>query len=141
MSDLVLDSCVVAKWFLAEIDSHQAIKVFHDVVSSGGRIVCLDLVFPEVGNAIWKGLTRGLISSTDAVKRMTDLDTTPLLVAPARPLIHSAFAIAEKYRRSLYDSLFVALSANLNLPGVTSDEPLYRAVHADHPNIILLRNW
>lgn len=25
--------------------------------------------------------------------------------------------------------------------GVTSDEPLYNAVHADFPEIILLRHW
>jgi len=39
------------------------------------------------------------------------------------------------------DALFVALTQDLGLPGVTSDEPLYRAVHADFPQIVLLRDW
>jgi hypothetical protein len=39
------------------------------------------------------------------------------------------------------DALFVALAQDLGLRGVTADEPLYNAVHADFPQIILLRNW
>lgn len=42
---------------------------------------------------------------------------------------------------AVYDALFVALTVGTNLPGVTADEPLVRAVHADHPHIALLRNW
>jgi predicted nucleic acid-binding protein len=37
--------------------------------------------------------------------------------------------------------LFVALSQDLGLQAVTADEPLYNAIHADFPQIILLRNW
>ena len=42
-----------------------------------------------------------------------------------------------KYDRSIYDALFVALAADLKLPGVTTDEPLYRAVSADFPQVVL----
>ena len=36
-----------------------------------------------------------------------------------------------KYHRSVYDALFVALTQDLGLPGITADEPLYNAVHVD----------
>ncbi len=73
MSDIVVDSCVVAKWVLPEPDT-------------------------------------------------------------------DAFEIAVKYDRSAYDALFVALSQKLGVPGVTADEPLFHAVHADFPHIELLRH-
>ena len=56
-------------------------------------------------------------------------------------LLQPAFEIAVKYDRAIYDALFVALAQDLRLPGVTADEPLWRAVHADFPNIVLLRDW
>jgi predicted nucleic acid-binding protein len=42
---------------------------------------------------------------------------------------------------SIYDALFVALVQDLQLSGVTGDEPLWQAVRADFPNVMLLRDW
>lgn len=67
MTDVVVDSSVVAKWILPEADSGQAQRVISDVASQGHRLIVLDLVFPEVANAIWKQYhpwTRPASSST-----------------------------------------------------------------------------
>jgi len=56
-------------------------------------------------------------------------------------LLASALEIAIAYDRAVYDALFVALVRQLQLPGVTADEPLYRTVHGDFPQIVLLRDW
>jgi predicted nucleic acid-binding protein len=61
-------------------------------------------------------------------------------VDPKR-LVKPALEIAAKYDRAVYDALFVVLCQDLQLPGVTADEPLYNAIHPDFPQIILLRNW
>ena len=140
-SDIVVDSCVAAKWVLNEVDSPKARQLGTDVKSSGGKLFVLDIIFAEVGNAIWKRLARGLITQTEADRYLAEFNKSPLEVAESRRLQVAALAIAGKYRRSFYDSLFVALAADLKLPGVTSDEPLYRAIQPDFPNIILLRNW
>jgi predicted nucleic acid-binding protein len=60
---------------------------------------------------------------------------------PATRLLSQGLEIAIKFVRAVYDALFVALVQDLSWPGVTADEPLYRAVHADFPQIILLRDW
>jgi predicted nucleic acid-binding protein len=60
---------------------------------------------------------------------------------PAARLLDQAFEIAVKYDRAVYDALFVALTQDLGLKGVTADEPLYNTTHADFPQIILLRDW
>jgi predicted nucleic acid-binding protein len=59
----------------------------------------------------------------------------------AHRLPGAGLEIAAKSRRAVYDALFVALANDLGLAGVTADEPLYHAVHADYPQIVLLRDW
>jgi predicted nucleic acid-binding protein len=141
MSDVVVDSCVVAKWFLIEPDTIQANQLMADVTDKGGRLVVLDLVLSEVVNAIWKRCHRGIMTLDEARRAIDDLLACPVHLEPARAVLKPGFEIAAKYHRSGYDALFVALARHLGLRGVTSDEPLYNAVHADFPEIILLRNW
>lgn len=57
MTDVVVDSSVVAKWILPEADSGQAQRVITDVATQGHRLIVLDLVFPEVANAICKQIS------------------------------------------------------------------------------------
>jgi predicted nucleic acid-binding protein len=72
---------------------------------------------------------------------LRDFLAIPLRVEQSSPLLAPALEIAAKYHRAVYDALFVAVARHLGLQGVTSDEPLYNAVHADFPEIILIRNW
>ncbi len=141
MSDTVVDSSVVAKWILPEPDSAQAQRLITDVALKGERLIILDLLFPEVANAIWKRYHRGLATPDEANQFLDDLLRIPVHVEPAVRLLKPAMEIAAKYDRAVYDALFVALTQDLGLPGVTADEPLYKAVHADFPKIILLQNW
>lgn len=141
MSDVVVDSSVVAKWILPEADSQQAHQIIADVAAQGDRLIVLDLVLSEVANAIWKQLHRGLISFDEARHFISLLMASPVELRPSEPLIGSAFEFATKYDRAVYDALFVALTHDLGLRGVTADEPLHAAVKADFPEIVLLRDW
>lgn len=141
MSDTVFDSSVVAKWVLTEPDSSEARRVAADVLATGGRLIVVDVALVEVVNVIWKYYHRQLVTLAEARQYLDELIRSPVHVEAAARLLKPAFAIAAKYDRAVYDALFVALAQDLNLPGVTADEPLCRAVHADFPQITLLRNW
>jgi predicted nucleic acid-binding protein len=141
MSDVVVDSSVVAKWVLAEPDSAQAQRLVSEVALKGERLIVLDLAFVEVANAIWKLHHRGLARVDEARTFLDKLLRVPVHVEPANRLLKPALEIAAKYDRAVYDALFVALCQDLGLQGVTADEPLYNATHTDFPQIILLRNW
>ena len=65
----------------------------------------------------------------------------PVHIHPSDRLLTSAFEIAAKYDCAMYDAMFVAFVDDLQLPGITADEPLWRAVHEDLPNITLLKKW
>ena len=141
MTDYIVDSCVIAKWILWESDSAQAQRFASDVKMAGARLMVLDLAFVETTNAIWKRFHRKLLTLADTDQLLDKLSRIPVHVEPAQPLLRAALSIAIKYRRSVYDALFVALSEKLDLPGITADEPLHNAVHVDFPQIVLLRDW
>lgn len=141
MSDVVVDSCVIAKWFVPEPDSYLAERVMTDTIAVGGRIISLDLVFVEVANVIWKKHRNKLITFAEAKGSLADLMQRPIQAESAARLLDQAFEIAVKYDRAVSDALFVALAQDLGVKGVTADEPLYNMTHADFPQIVLLRDW
>ena len=141
MSDMVVDSSVAAKWILPESDSAQADRLIAEILLKGERLIVLDLAFAEIANAIWELHRRGLATLDEALQFLDKLLRIPVHVEPAKHLLKPALEIAAKYGRAVYDALLVALCQDLGLQGITADEPLYNAIHADFPQIILLRNW
>jgi len=141
MSDTVVDSSVVAKWILPEPDSAHAERLIAEVALKGERLIVLDLAFVEVTNAIWKRHHRGLATLDETRQGLDKLLRIPVHVEAAVRLLKPGLEIAAKYHRAVYDALFVALCQDIGLQGVTADEPLYNAIHADFSQIILLRNW
>ena len=141
MSDTVVDSSAVAKWILPEPDSGQAQRLISEIALKGERLIVLDLAFAEVTNTIWKRFHQRLATLIEVRQFLDALLRSPVHVEPAMRLLAPALEIASKYDRSIYDALFVALAEDLRLVGLTADEPLYRAVHEDFPQIVLLRDW
>jgi predicted nucleic acid-binding protein len=141
MSDIVVDSSVMAKWILPEPDSVRAQRLISEVTLRGEHLVVLDLAFIEVTNAIWKRHHRGLATLDESRQFLRDLLLTPVHVEESIRLLEPALEIAARYDRAIYDALFVALSQDLAVPAVTADELVYNALRADFPRIILLRDW
>ena len=141
MSDLVVDSSVVAKWVLPEPDTPQAKRLLAHAAASGDQLVLLDLAFAEVANAIWSRQRRKPISPDDARQALAALLSLPVRVEIASTRLSSALEIAMQYDRAVYDALFVALAIDLGARAVTADGPLVNVLGAVYPQISLLRNW
>ena len=73
MSDVVVDSCVIAKWVLPEMDSVQATHLLTTAVGNGERLFALDIALIEAINAVWGRHHRRLISTKDAHGFVSDL--------------------------------------------------------------------
>jgi predicted nucleic acid-binding protein len=101
MSDVVADSCVVAKWVLTEADTAKALQVIADVTAAGGCLLVLDLALPEVTNTIWKQHHRGLLALGEARARLDTLLALSLQTEPARALLKSALEIGARFHRSI----------------------------------------
>src|SRR6266700_887055 len=106
MNDTVVDSSVVAKWILPELDSAQADRLIGEATLKGERLIVLDLAFVEVANAIWKLHHRGLATVDQTRQFLDKLLRIPVHVEPANRLLKPALEIAAKHHRAVYDALF-----------------------------------
>ncbi len=120
----VVDASVAVKWYLSEAHSEAALRL----LAPGAVLLVLDLLFPEVGNILWKRVRAGEITKEEASTLLQALGGLPLQVHPSWPLALSALEIACNTARTVYDSLYIALAVRENALLVTADERLYNAL-------------
>ena len=61
------------------------------------------------------------------------LAAIPMTIHPTEGLLEDAFRLGVRYRRPVYDSLYLVLAASLGGRVVTADRRLYNGVHGDAP--------
>jgi predicted nucleic acid-binding protein len=125
-SPLVIDASVAVKWLLTETHSAESLEL----LKSSPLLHVPDLLFPEVGNILWKCVRRGDISTENAQELVQWLLLLPLQVHPSSSLLPVALEIACRYDRSVYDSLYLALAIREGCAVVTADERLVNALSA-----------
>ena len=124
MSLYVVDTSVVAKWFVPEHLSDEAARLLDD----RHELACPDLLWPELGSVLWKKARAGQVTAQEAKRIVQALGEFPLTVFPSRLVLEGALEIALGTHRSVYDSVYVALAVALECPLVTADERLVNAL-------------
>jgi predicted nucleic acid-binding protein len=127
VSVFVVDASVVLKWFLPETHSDAARRLL-DV---SHQYVAPDLLFPEVGNALWKRVRRGELSRDEGQRLIDDMADIAVETIATRGLIGDACAIAMASGQTVYDSTYLALAVRLETRLITADQRLQRAVAAN----------
>ena len=117
MTVVVADAGVAAKWFLPEADSTAALRL----LDGRHRLVAPDLIYSEVGNVMWKLHARNLLTADEATEMVEQFLSMPLEIHESSYLISSAVEIAIATRRTVYDSLYLALAIELGATVVTAD--------------------
>ncbi len=135
----VLDSSVIAKWFVQEEDSEKAVEIRDLFIREKIRLSTLSLARYELGNTLWKHPSKtenNVREDFTALSEMAlpthDIDDTGVLTW--------AFHIARNLRINFYDASFVAWAEASKATFVTADEPLYRKVKG-RGDVALLRDW
>jgi len=124
VSRYVADASVVAKWFLPEVHTTSAVRL----LEGGHDLLVPDLVFPEVGNVLWKKARLGEITEEEGREILRALRSVPLEVHPTMPLLAAAFELAIGLDRTVYDCVYLALAVQQQCRMVTADSKLRRAV-------------
>ena len=141
MAKLVVDSSVAVKWFVVEQYSTEARRILDGYQSGSLSFLAPDLINAEFGNIVWKKhLFQGL-AAADAQDIIDNFRALQFTFTPADTLLDDAFKIAVTHRRTVYDSLYLALSMREGCQFVTADEKLANAVGSTYPNLIWLANW
>ena len=128
MSVFVVDASVVLKWFVPEIHSDAARRL----LAATHQFLSPDLLFPEVGNAIWKKVRRGELTAKEGQRLAADFSSVAVETVSTRGLMIDAHALAVTTGLTVYDAMYLALAIRLKTDLVTADDRLSRTVAA-HP--------
>jgi predicted nucleic acid-binding protein len=124
VSLVVVDASVVLKWFFPETHSDAARRL----LTAAHQYMAPDLLFPEVGNAVWKRVRRGELNRDEGQQLIGDLTNVAVETIATRGLIGDACAIAMATGQTVYDSTYLALAVRLDTQVVTADQRLQNAV-------------
>jgi predicted nucleic acid-binding protein len=141
MTNLVVDSSVVVKWFVHEALSAEAMAILDGFQAGYWEFLAPDLLHAEIGNIAWKKhMLRGL-PAADANRIVTSFRRIPFTLTSTADLLEDAYGLAVQYQRSVYDMLYVALSRRERCSFVTADEKLANSLKDRIPSVIWLGNW
>ena len=125
---VVVDASVAVKWCLPDEHLPEA----EALLGPGYVRLCPDLLFAEVGNALWKRVRAGRGTGEDAQQALAGLRLVPWRITPAWLLAEAALELALQTGRTVYDCLYLALAVREDTVLVTADEKLRNAL-ADGP--------
>jgi predicted nucleic acid-binding protein len=121
LSVIVVDASVGVKWFVPEVHAAGARQWRNGPDELHVPAFFFDL---EIANILWKKARRAEITRADADLILGQLPALPLTRHPEPPLLTSAFDLADRTQRTVYDCLYLALAVQLGGRMVTADQRL-----------------
>jgi predicted nucleic acid-binding protein len=138
----VVDASVGIKLVLSEALSEQADAVFaHLAADPPGQLSVPDLFYVECANILWKHTRRSGLPMDAARKALTDIGKLALRSYPTGNLVLGALDIAGKEGITAYDASYVALARLIEVPFVTADEKLARALTGKRYRVVWLGDF
>jgi predicted nucleic acid-binding protein len=141
MRDVVIDSSVAAKWFLAEPHSDKALDILEAKKAKELVLLAPEFIYAEVGNILWRRVTSGTLADSDAQLFIDDFSNVQFTLVSSASLLKDAYKLGVTHKRTVYDSLYIALSLREQCELVTADAKLFNAIGTRFPNVVLLANW
>ena len=124
MSRIVVDASVAIKWLIPEIHKEKASSLLNNAF----ELTAPDLLFAEIGNVLWKKVQRAELSNDEGRDLLADFTKIPLRLYRSQFLLDEAWTISAHFKRSFYDSLYLALARTHERRMVTADLKLYNAL-------------
>ena len=92
-------------------------------------------------NIVWKKQTYQGFGADDAMAVIVSFRDLVIGFTPTADLLEAAYNLAIIHQRTVYDSLYLALSIQESCQFVTADERLANAVSSTIPTVVWLANW
>lgn len=140
MDRIVIDSSVVIKWFVTGPLSAEARRVLEGYESGELTLLAPDLLVAEIGNIVWKKIRLQGLAKADAEQIIAAFREMDIALIPSAELLGHAFQIAMAHERTVYDSLYIALSEREQCVFITADERLVNAVNKSFPKTVWVAN-
>ena len=125
MSAAVVDASVGVKWFVPEVHAAEARRWRNGPDELHAPAFFFDL---EIANILWKKVRRAEITRADADLILVQLAALPITRHPEPPLLSTAFDLADRTQRTVYDCVYLALAVQLGGRMVTADQRLHNSL-------------
>ena len=125
----VLDASVGIKLFVEEEFSDKAQRLFAKLAEDPqAEFYVPDLFYIECANILLKYTRRFDRPLEDSLADLKDLNELALTVTSTTELIEDALKLANEKKLTAYDACYAVLAQKLDLPLITADAPLAKAV-------------
>jgi predicted nucleic acid-binding protein len=122
---LVPDAGVGVKWFVPEPDAADATRL----LDARFELHTPSYFFTEAASVLQRKVAVDrTLSEPEGLEAFQLLRTVPITIHPTEGLIEDAFRHGVRYRRPVYDSLYMVLAAALGGRVVTADRRLFNGV-------------
>jgi len=133
-----VDTSVAIKTVVTEADSDKAIRLRDAFNNAVHDLIAPDLYPTEICNVLMMLERSGKIGIGDASFFLKRFLQDPPILFDAVPLLPRALEIAQRFRQSVYDCLYVALAEREGCELVTADDKLIKAAQPTMPFVIAL---
>jgi predicted nucleic acid-binding protein len=135
---VVIDASVALKWLFQEQGRPKALQLLNSYQLDDLELRAPELLISEVGNIITLRVWKGMLDKPDTpVVFELFLNMAPKLY-PGSLFATDTLGIAVRYRRTFYDSLYLACAVRWNCELITADEKFFNAMSSDYPHVRLL---
>lgn len=125
----VVDASVGIKLFVEEEFSERANFLFsHLAADPPAELFIPDLFYIECTNILLKYTRRFGRSLADSQADIADIKLLSLKTTSTMELIEDALLLASEKNLTAYDACYAVLAQKLDIPLITADEPLARAI-------------
>jgi len=136
-----VDASVAIKWLIPEDDQPRALYIRQSYQEGALHVIAPGLITAEIGNVLWKYAMRGLLTAADADRALARFQQDSPILKDSPSLNATALRLALRYRRTFYDSLYLALAMLHQCDLITADERLVRSMQPAFPSVHLLREY
>jgi predicted nucleic acid-binding protein len=120
------DAGLGVKWFVPEPDADQAVRL----LDARFELHVPSYFFTEAASVLQRKVTVDrTLSEAEGLNAFQFLRTVPMTIHATEALLEDAFRYGVRYRRPVYDGLYLVLAVALGGRVVTADRRLYNGVH------------
>ena len=121
---MVIDTSVVAKWFVEEDERDKSILVRNQLLSGKISLVAPRLLIYEMGNVLTLNTNLNSKEISDALRSLVDIGLEIYVMGFDE--LEMAAKISRKFNITFYDAVFASLAKVLDTKLVTADKSLTR---------------
>jgi predicted nucleic acid-binding protein len=137
----VVDASVAIKWLNpSEVLADKATALYADYAQGYYTLLVPAFWAYEVANGINKAVARGDFTEHEGQEALALLGAVQVHSTPL-PTPQESYALARRYRRSVYDSWYLVLAETAGCAFWTADARLYNAVHMSLPFVQWLGDY